>query len=128
VETTPRIGSVPESSAPRPCDLCGLAAATIRLPFAVGRQETPPIPREYRILGLGPKRKRFFQRHRWIWNSLQLCDSCGRDHASDRIWSRIQNHPETVRLVRQGYSETRLDPAFPGSDGAVTFTEEPVGT
>jgi hypothetical protein len=82
--------------------------------------------KEYRILGIGPRRKRFVQRHRWVWYLLWLCRTCGGHPASDRVWSAIQSHPETQRLVGEGFTETRLDRDFKGTEGEVTFTEEPV--
>mgnify|MGYP007118312135 FL=1 len=110
----------------RICDVCGKSPASFRLPFAVGRQETPPQPRKYRIFRMGPMRRKFFQRHRWVWHILWLCRDCGSANPSDRLWSAIQNHPATRQLVEQGYTETRLDPGFQGREEEVTFTEEPV--
>lgn len=110
----------------RKCAFCGQPTATVRLPFAIGKQESPPIPREYRVLGWGPRRKKFYQRYRWEWHFLNLCEKCGADPPRDRVWSSIQNHPETVRLVAQGFTETRLDPKFHGQEGETTSTEEPV--
>ena len=111
---------------PRFCSVCGKLPALCRLPFAVGRQETPPLPQKRRLFHLGPMKKKFYQRHRWVWNFLSLCRECGNGHPSDRLWSAIQDHPATRRLVEQGYTETRLDPGFTGREGEVTFTEEPV--
>ena len=121
-----REGASTATGLPRICCLCGEAPAPVRLPFAVGRQETPPRARQYRILGIGPRRKRFVQRHRWVWYVLWLCRECGGGHPKDRLWSVIQSHPGTQRLVEEGYTETRLGPEFNGQEGDVTFTEEPV--
>ena len=110
----------------RECVFCGEPAATARLPFAIGKQESPPLPREYRVMGWGPRRKKFYQRYRWEWHFLYLCEKCGTAPPRDRVWSSIQNHPQTVRLVAQGFTETRLDPEFSGQEGETTFTEEPV--
>ena len=110
----------------RSCAVCGKLPAPHRLPFAVGRQETPPLPQKHRLFGLGPPRKKFVQRFQWVWSILWLCQDCGSGDPSDRLWTTIQNHPVTRQLVEQGYTETRLDPGFEGQDGDVAFTEEPV--
>ncbi len=81
---------------------------------------------KYRAFPLGRRKRKFVQRHRWIWHFLWLCRECGDGHPSDQVWSAIQNHPATRSLVREGYTETRLDPRFEGKEGDVTFTEEPV--
>jgi len=44
----------------------------------------------------------------------------------DPLWSAIQNHPGTRKLVELGYTETRLDPDFHGQEGDITLSEEPV--
>jgi hypothetical protein len=98
----------------------------VKLPFAVGREDTPPRPRKRRILGLVPWRKQFIQRHRWVWHFLWVCGDCMRKFPSDSVWKAIQDHPQTRRLVSQGYTETRLDPGFQGREEEITFTEEPV--
>ena len=121
-----RSGPTTPSSQMRVCILCGEGPAPIRLPFAVGRQDSPPKAREYRVLAIGPRRKRFVQRHRWVWYVLWLCRRCGSEPPSDRLWNIIQTHPDTKRLVHEGYTETRLGPGFDGPEGDVTFTEEPV--
>jgi hypothetical protein len=121
-----RASAEASAGSPRVCSLCGVEPAGVRVPFAVGRQDTPPRMKEYRILGIGPRRKRFVQRHRWVWHLLWLCRTCGGAPASDRLWSAIQSHPETRRLVGEGFNETRLDCDFEGAEGEVTFTEEPV--
>lgn len=121
-----RAGAMASAGAPGACSLCGSAPAAVRVPFAVGRQDTPPRMKEYRVLGIGPRRKRFVQRHRWVWHLLWLCRTCGGAPSSDRLWSAIQSHPETRRLVAEGFNETRLDRDFAGTEGEVTFTEEPV--
>lgn len=111
---------------PRCCNVCGGAPAPVRLPFAVGCQDTPPFARESRFLGVGPRKKRFYQRHRWVWSILWLCRACGASPPSDRLWNTVQNHPVTRELVQNGFNETRLGPDFSGREGDVTFTEEPV--
>jgi len=126
VKELSRAGTSGVSDLPQACGVCGNLPAPVRLPFAVGRQDTPPLPREYRVLRLGPRRKRFVQRYRWVWYLLWLCRKCGEAEPSDALWSTIQNHPGTRALVEQGYTETRLGPDFKGQDGEVTFTEEPV--
>jgi len=108
------------------CAVCGKPSAPYRLPFAVGRQETPPLPQKHRLFGLGPTKKKFVQRHRWVWQILWLCRDCGSGDPPDSLWTAIQDHPATRQLVEQGYTETRLDPDFKGAEGEVTFTEEPV--
>jgi len=108
------------------CSVCGGGPAPVRLPFAVGRPDSPPWAQGYRFLGIGPRRKKFVQRHRWVWHVLWLCHRCGAERPSERLWSAIQCHPGTVHLVGEGYTETRLGPEFEGKDGDVTFTEEPV--
>jgi len=110
----------------RSCNVCGKPPAPVRLPFAVGRQDTPPLPREYRALGLGRRKKKFFQRYRWVWYTLWLCHDCGESHPSEWLWTAIQNHPGTRELVEKGYTETRLGSEFDGQEGEVTFSEEPV--
>ena len=92
----------------------------------MGRQETPPLPREYRILRLGPRRKRFVQRYRWVWYILWLCRECGAKPPSDPLWNAIQTHPGTCGLVDLRYTETRRGQDFNGDEGEVTFSEEPV--
>lgn len=114
------------SEPPPRCYVCGKPSAEVRLPFAVGREDTPPLPQKRRILGLVPYRKKFVQRHRWVWLFLWVCRDCGSDHRSSGIWKAIQDHPGTRRLVAQGYTETRLDPGFRGQENEVTFTEEPI--
>ena len=114
------------SDLPRFCAVCGKPPAPYRLPFAVGRQETPPLPRKHRLFRVGPMKRKFFQRHRWVWHVLWLCRDCGGENPADRVWTAIQNHAATRQLVEQGYTETRLDPDFRGQEGEVTFTEEPV--
>jgi hypothetical protein len=111
---------------PRLCCICGRPEADVKLPFAVGREDTPPLPQKRRILGLVPWKKKFVQRHRWVWHFLWVCRSCDDTHLSESLWKVIQAHPATLRLVAQGYTETRLDPRFQGSEEEVTFTEEPV--
>ncbi|MCI0567400.1 MAG: hypothetical protein L0Z52_04300 [Acidobacteria bacterium] len=120
--------SGPDASASliRVCSQCGIAPAPVRLPFAVGRPDSPPQKREYRVLGIGPRRKRFVQRYRWVWYILWLCRSCGSEPPTERLWNIIQTHPGTQRLVQEGYTETRLGPEFDGAEGDVTITEEPV--
>jgi hypothetical protein len=108
------------------CNVCGETPASMRLPFAVGRQDSPPQVRQYRFLGIGPRRKRFVQRHRWVWHILWLCSRCSGPGSSDRLWNAIQSHAETRRLVQEGYTQTRLGPEFEGREGDITFTEEPV--
>lgn len=110
----------------RVCSLCGDSPAPIRLPFAVGRQDSPPQIKAHRFLGVGPRRKRFVQRHRWVWFILWLCRRCGAEPPTDRLWSAIQNHAGTQRLVREGYTQTRLGPEFDGGEEEVTFTDDPV--
>ena len=126
MEELSRPGPAVPLSLPRVCHLCGESPASVRFPFAVGRQDSPPQVREYRFLGIGPRRKRFVQRHRWVWYILWLCGRCGSDPPTDRLWSTIQAHDGTRRLVQEGYTQTRLGPEFDGHEGEVTFTEEPV--
>lgn len=114
------------SDSPRFCAVCGKLPAQFRLPFAVGRKETPPLPRKHRVFGVGPMKRKFFQRHRWVWHFLWLCRDCGGENPPDILWKAVQNHPSTQQLVKQGYTETRLDARFLGQEGEVTFTEEPV--
>jgi len=118
----PSQGSTP----PQWCCVCGKPSAEIKLPFAVGREDTPPLPQKRRILGLVPWKKKFVQRHRWVWHFLWVCRACRADHPADSLWKAIQDHPATRQLVAQGYTETRLDPEFEGREEEVTFTEEPV--
>ncbi|HEV8337485.1 MAG TPA: hypothetical protein VGR67_13800 [Candidatus Polarisedimenticolia bacterium] len=108
------------------CALCGKPPATVRLPFAVGKQESPPLPQRYRILVFGPLKKKFVQRYRWIWHTLWLCKDCSGKDPSDALWAAVQSHPGTRLLVAQGYTETRLDPHYPGQEGDVTFSQEPI--
>ena len=98
----------------------------MRLPFAVGRQDSPPRAVGYRVLGIGPRKKRFVQRYRWVWFILHLCRRCGSASPSERLWNLIQDHPGTRRLVLEGFTETRLGPEFQGHEEDETFTEEPV--
>jgi ribosomal protein S14 len=121
-----RAGASASVAPSRVCSLCGEAPAPVRLPFAVGRHDTPPQAREYRSFLFGRRRKKFTQRHRWVWYILWLCRRCGAESPSDRLWSVIQAHPGTRKLVDEGYFETRLGPEFDGEEGEVTFTEEPV--
>ena len=121
-----RAGPDASTSLTRVCAQCGEAPAAIRLPFAVGRPDSPPQAREYRVLGIGPRRKRFVQRYRWVWYILWLCRRCGSDPPMERLWNIIQAHPGTQRLVLEGSTETRLGPEYEGAEGDVTFTEEPV--
>lgn len=121
-----RAGASTAAAPPQACSLCGEAPAPVRLPFAVGRHDTPPQPKEYRPFLFGRRRKKFFQRHRWVWYILWLCRRCGALPPSDRLWRVIQAHPGTRQLVEEGYCETRLGPEFDGEEGEVTFTEEPV--
>lgn len=121
-----RSGPDTSSGLIRACCQCGAAPAPVRLPFAVGREDSPPQAREYRVLGIGPRRKRFVQRHRWVWYVLWLCPHCGSEPPTERLWSIIQAHPGTQRLVLEGYNETRLGPEYDGPEGEVTITEEPV--
>ena len=121
-----RPGPDASSGLTRVCNQCGGAPAPVRLPFAVGRQDSPPQVRAYRLLGIGPRRKKFVQRHRWVWFILWLCRRCGSAPPTERLWDLIQAHPGTQRLVLEGYTETRLGPEYNGADGDVTFTEEPV--
>jgi len=114
------------SSLGRLCSLCGDSPAAIRLPFAVGRPESAPQVKAYRFLGIGPRRRRFVQRHRWVWFVLWLCRRCGSEPPSDRLWNAIQNHPGTLRLVHEGFTETRLGPEFQGQEEEITFTDDPV--
>lgn len=126
MDQTTNLDPLPSCAPSSTCSLCRKSPAPVRLPFAVGRQETPPIPREHRILGIGPRRKRFVQRYRWVWYSLRLCRECSRLPSSGELWNAVQNHPGTQDLVRKGYTETRLGRNFGGEEGAVTFSEEPV--
>ena len=121
-----RAGPDSSRSLTRVCSQCGEAPAPVRLPFAVGRQDSPPQARQYRVLGIGPRRKRFVQRYRWVWYILWLCRRCGSEPPTDRLWNIIQSHPGTQRLVVEGYTETRLGPEYDGAEGDVTITEEPV--
>lgn len=106
--------------------MCGAAESTLRLPFAVGRQDSPPRAVGYRVFGIGPRKKKFVQRYRWVWFFLPLCRRCGSARPSERLWNAIQDHPGTRRLVQDGFTETRLGPEFRGTEGDVTFTEESV--
>jgi hypothetical protein len=115
-------GSEPE----RLCCVCGKISAEVRLPFAVGREDTPPLPRKRKLLGVVPWKKTFVQRHRWVWHSIWICRRCEKGRLSDELWRAIQDHPGTRRLVAQGYTETRIDPTYRGREEEITFTEEPV--
>ena len=121
-----RLGPDASSGVVRVCNQCGEAPAPVRLPFAVGRQDSPPQARTFRVLGIGPRRKRFVQRHRWVWFILWFCRRCGGEPPTERLWSLIQAHPGTQRLVLEGYTQTRLGPEYDGAEGEVTITEEPV--
>ena len=121
-----RAGTSASAAPSRACSLCGEAPAPVRLPFAVGRHDTPPKAREYRSFFFGRRRKKFTQRHRWVWYILWLCRRCGSESPTDRLWKVIQAHPGTRDRVEEGYSETRLGPEYDGEEGGVTFTEEPV--
>lgn len=121
-----RLGPDASSGVVRVCNQCGEAPAPVRLPFAVGRQDSPPQARTFRVFGIGPRRKRFVQRHRWVWFILWLCRRCGSEPPAERLWNLIQAHPGTQRLVLEGYTQTRLGPEYDGAEGEVTITEEPV--
>ena len=119
-------GSAQGSRPERRCSVCSKISAEVKLPFAVGREDTPPLPRKRRLLGLVPWGKTFVQRHRWVWHFLWVCRNCEQGSLSDTLWRVIQDHPGTRRLVAQGYTETRIDPTFQGREEEITFTEEPV--
>jgi hypothetical protein len=126
VEELTRPKTAAPADVPQVCRMCGAAEASMRLPFAVGRQDSPPRAVGYRILGIGPRKKRFVQRYRWVWFVLHLCRRCGSARPSERLWNIIQDHPGTRRLVLEGFTETRLDSGFEGREGEETFTEESV--
>lgn len=117
-------GATPSGEPAGRCRLCGDSRSRARLPFAVGRQDSPPFPREYRLFLIGPRRKKFVQRFRWVWHSLSLCRECLHSAPSEKLWNAIQNHAQARALIDKGYTETRLDPQFSGRDGDITSSEE----